>query len=260
MDSFTTVGAGWSLYLKERLGHNIPRGDSSGSVSPFPGVPVLVCKEGLQYGRPLPRRARSAAAAAAGGTRRAGARRGRGRGAAGAPLALPGSTCCRPRYKGGRGLIAARPSAFHVSTGRRQLQVPPPWPSDAFLGKWCLVSSEGFEEYMKELGVGMAMRKMGSMAKPDVYIIKDGDTITIKTESTFKTSQFSFKLGEKFEENTLDGRKTQTLVSFKDDGSLIQEQEWDGKKTTITRKLVDGQLVVECDMNGVKCVRVYQKA
>uniref|UniRef100_A0A8C2TI37 Fatty acid binding protein 5 n=2 Tax=Coturnix japonica TaxID=93934 RepID=A0A8C2TI37_COTJA len=131
---------------------------------------------------------------------------------------------------------------------------------DAFLGKWCLVSSEGFEEYMKELGVGMAMRKMGSMAKPDVYIIKDGDTITVKTESTFKTSQFSFKIGEKFEENTLDGRKTQTLVSLKDDGSLIQEQEWDGKKTIITRKLVDGQLVVECDMNGVKCVRVYQKA
>lgn len=36
----------------------------------------------------------------------------------------------------------------------------------------------------------------------------------------------------------------QTLVSLKDDGSLLQEQEWDGKKTTITRKLVDGQLVV----------------
>ncbi|KFW78663.1 Fatty acid-binding protein, epidermal, partial [Manacus vitellinus] len=106
-------------------------------------------------------------------------------------------------------------------------------------------------------GVGMAMRKMGSMAKPDVYIIKDGDTITMKTESTFKTSQVSFKLDEKFEENTLDGRKTQTLVSLKDDGSL---KEWDGKKTIITRKLVDGQLVVECDMNGVKCVRVYQKA
>lgn len=56
------------------------------------------------------------------------------------------------------------------------------------------------------------MRKMGSMAKPDVYIIKDGDTITIKTESTFKTSQFSFRLGEKFEESTLDGRKTQVSM------------------------------------------------
>lgn len=53
---------------------------------------------------------------------------------------------------------------------------------------------------------------MGSMAKPDVYIIQDGDTITMKTESTFKTSQFSFKLGEKFEENTLDGRKTQVSI------------------------------------------------
>ncbi|KFZ67342.1 Fatty acid-binding protein, epidermal, partial [Podiceps cristatus] len=104
-------------------------------------------------------------------------------------------------------------------------------------------------------GVGMAMRKMGSMAKPDVYIIKDGDTITVKTESTFKTSQFSFKLGEKFEENTLDGRKTQ--VSIRD---FLLKKHRDGKKTIITRKLVDGQLVVECDMNGVKCVRVYQKA
>ncbi|XP_059692346.1 fatty acid-binding protein 5 [Gavia stellata] len=189
------------------------------------------------------------------------------------------------RGLGGEGAGARRPPhwlfpAAHVAgpaikTAAAPLQpvlLPPRFPRDtasssaaamaidAFLGKWCLISSEGFEEYMKELGVGMAMRKMGSMAKPDVYIIKDGDTITVKTESTFKTSQFSFKLGEKFEENTLDGRKTQTLVSLKDDGSLIQEQEWDGKKTIITRKLVDGQLVVECDMNGVKCVRVYQKA
>ncbi|KFQ32992.1 Fatty acid-binding protein, epidermal, partial [Merops nubicus] len=110
-------------------------------------------------------------------------------------------------------------------------------------------------------GVGMAMRKMGSMAKPDVYIIKDGDTITVKTESTFKTSQFSFKLGEKFEENTLDGRKTQvSILHFLFKTTILWDDEVDGKKTIITRKLVDGQLVVECDMNGVKCVRVYQKA
>ncbi|XP_030409204.1 fatty acid-binding protein 5-like [Gopherus evgoodei] len=130
---------------------------------------------------------------------------------------------------------------------------------DDFVGKWSLISSEGFDEYMKELGVGMALRKMGSMAKPDVYIIKDGDTITIKTESTFKSSQLSFKLGEKCEENTLDGRKVQTLITF-DGNTLIQLQQWDGKESTITRKIEDGKLVVECDMNGCKCKRVYQKA
>ncbi|XP_053875303.1 fatty acid-binding protein 5-like [Malaclemys terrapin pileata] len=130
---------------------------------------------------------------------------------------------------------------------------------DDFVGKWSLISSEGFEEYMKELGVGVALRKMGSMAKPDVYISKDGDTITIKTESTFKSSQLSFKLGEKCEENTLDGRKVQTLVTL-DGNTLTQLQQWDGKDSTITRKIEDGKLVVECDMNGCKCKRVYQKA
>uniref|UniRef100_A0A8C8RP44 Fatty acid binding protein 5 n=1 Tax=Pelusios castaneus TaxID=367368 RepID=A0A8C8RP44_9SAUR len=130
---------------------------------------------------------------------------------------------------------------------------------DEFVGKWTLISSEGFDEYMKALGVGVALRKMGSVAKPDVYITKDGDTITIKTESTFKSSQLSFKLGEKCEENTLDGRKVQTLVTL-NDGTLTQLQQWDGKETTITRKIEDGKLVVECDMNGCKSKRVYQKA
>ncbi|XP_048363678.1 fatty acid-binding protein 5-like [Sphaerodactylus townsendi] len=131
---------------------------------------------------------------------------------------------------------------------------------EVFLGKWCLASSEGFEEFMKELGVSMAMRKMGSMAKPDVIISKDGDTFTVKTESTFKTSEFSFKLNEKFMEDTIDGRKTETVITLGDDNVLTQVQKWDGKEATITRKVVDGKLIVECDMNNVKCTRVYKKA
>ncbi|KAG6928111.1 myelin P2 protein, partial [Chelydra serpentina] len=130
---------------------------------------------------------------------------------------------------------------------------------DDFVGKWSLVSSDGFEEYMKELNVTMVLRKMGSVAKPDVYISKDGDTITIKTESTLKSSQLSFKLGEKCEENTLDGRKVQTLITL-NGNTLTQLQQWDGKESTITRKIEDGKLVVECDMNGCKCKRLYQKA
>ncbi|XP_042317266.1 fatty acid-binding protein 5 [Sceloporus undulatus] len=130
---------------------------------------------------------------------------------------------------------------------------------DAFLGKWRLLSSEGFDEYMKTLGVSMPMRKLGSMAKPDITISREGDKYTVKTESTFKTSEFCFKLGEKFEEDTLDGRKTQTLITLDDNNVLTQHQQWDGKETTITRKIVDGKLVVECVMDGVKCTRVYQK-
>ncbi|XP_028924146.1 fatty acid-binding protein 5 [Ornithorhynchus anatinus] len=128
-----------------------------------------------------------------------------------------------------------------------------------FVGKWCLVDSKHFEEYMKELGVGMALRKVGALAKPDVYISVDGDNVTIKTESTMKTSQFSCKLGEKFEETTADGRKTQTVCNFVD-GALVQHQAWDGKESTITRKIEGGKLVVVCVMNSVTCTRTYEKA
>ncbi|TEA26148.1 hypothetical protein DBR06_SOUSAS8510029, partial [Sousa chinensis] len=50
--------------------------------------------------------------------------------------------------------------------------------------------------------------------------------LAIKTESPLKTTQFSWNLGEKFEETTDDGRKTQTVCSF----PLVQRQQWDGKE------------------------------
>ncbi|KAI5937406.1 Fatty acid-binding protein 5 [Manis javanica] len=127
-----------------------------------------------------------------------------------------------------------------------------------FVGTWLLVESKGFDEYMKEVGVGMALRKVGAMAKPDCIISSDGKNLTIKTESTLKTSQFSCNLGEKFEETTADGRKTQTVCNFAN-GALVQHQEWDGKERTVTRKLRDGTLVVESIMNNVTCTWAYEK-
>ncbi|CAD7671196.1 unnamed protein product [Nyctereutes procyonoides] len=89
----------------------------------------------------------------------------------------------------------------------------------------------------------MALRKVGAMAKPDCIISSDKN-LTIKTESTLKT--------------TADGRKTQTVCNFTD-GALVQHQEWDGKESTITRRLEDGKLVVECVMNNVTCTWICEK-
>jgi len=49
---------------------------------------------------------------------------------------------------------------------------------------------------------------MAGVAKPNVTISINGDVITIKTESTFKNTEISFKLGEEFDEITADDRKT----------------------------------------------------
>ncbi|XP_010376776.1 fatty acid-binding protein 12 [Rhinopithecus roxellana] len=129
---------------------------------------------------------------------------------------------------------------------------------DQLQGTWKSVSCENFEEYLKELGIGRASRKLGCLAKPTVTISTGGDVITIKTKSIFKNNEISFKLGEEFEEVTPSGHKTKSKVTL-DKESLIQVQNWDGKETTITRKLVDGKMVVESAVNSVICTRTYEK-
>ncbi|XP_054840903.1 myelin P2 protein-like [Eublepharis macularius] len=127
-----------------------------------------------------------------------------------------------------------------------------------FVGSWKLVSSENFDDYMKELGVGLATRKLGSLAKPKVIISMKGDVVTIRTESAFKSTQITFKLGQEFEETTADDRKTKTVITL-EKGSLVQVQKWNGKESTIRRKLVDGKMVVECIMKNITCRRVYER-
>ncbi|XP_052507895.1 fatty acid-binding protein 12 [Budorcas taxicolor] len=129
---------------------------------------------------------------------------------------------------------------------------------DLFQGTWKSISCENFEEYMKELGIGRASRKLGCLAKPTVTIMTKEDLITIKTKSIFKNNEISFKLGEEFEETTPGGHKTKSTVIL-DDGSLIQVQDWDGKEITIRRKLVDEKLVVESMVNNVTCTRTYER-
>lgn len=115
---------------------------------------------------------------------------------------------------------------------------------DAFCATWKLVESENFDDYMKALGqwraymvcygfcllflfyffgsecwnalgfpcvlcapgVGFATRQVGNVTKPTVIISQDDDKVVIRTQSTFKNTEISFKLGEEFDETTADDR------------------------------------------------------
>uniref|UniRef100_A0A3Q2PFZ0 Cellular retinoic acid-binding protein 1 n=1 Tax=Fundulus heteroclitus TaxID=8078 RepID=A0A3Q2PFZ0_FUNHE len=114
---------------------------------------------------------------------------------------------------------------------------------DKFVGTWKMISSENFDDYMKALGVGFATRQVGNRTKPNfVMSLDDQGTISMKSQSAFKTTEVKFKLDEPFDETTADDRKTRTLVSL-DNGKLIQKQSWDGKETSIEREIADGKLV-----------------
>ena len=50
---------------------------------------------------------------------------------------------------------------------------------------------------------------MGNMAKPNLVIsVDDAGMVSMKSETTFKTTEIKFKLNEEFDETTADGRKT----------------------------------------------------
>ncbi|KAK1173563.1 myelin P2 protein-like [Acipenser oxyrinchus oxyrinchus] len=129
---------------------------------------------------------------------------------------------------------------------------------DQFIGTWKMVATENFDNYMKALGVSFVNRQAGNLAKPYLIFSVEGDTVCMKSQSTFKTSEVKFKLGEEFEETTADDRKTKTKITL-ENGKLMQKQLWDGKQTTLERELKDGKLVARCIMGNVVATRTYEK-
>lgn len=66
--------------------------------------------------------------------------------------------------------------------------------------------SDGSLFFLGGLGVGFATRQVGNVTKPTVIISSEGDKVVIRTQSTFKNTEISFKLGEEFDETTPDDR------------------------------------------------------
>jgi hypothetical protein len=131
--------------------------------------------------------------------------------------------------------------------------------ANKFLGTWHLETSENFDEYMKAVEVSFMMRKLGSLAKPNVTISLNGNTWSIKGVTTFSTSEAVFQLGEEFEETTADGRKVMSTFVLGEDGKLVQTQT--GKvPSTITRELTDDNtLVCTCIAKDVTSKRIYKR-
>lgn len=109
---------------------------------------------------------------------------------------------------------------------------------------------------MHIIGVGLVLRKMGNTVSPTLELTKEGDEYTLHTVSTFKSTAIKFKLGEEFDEETLDGRKVKSIITM-DGNKLIQEQKGD-KAHTIVREFTDSSLVaVSAQFAGLRklCVR-----
>lgn len=126
-----------------------------------------------------------------------------------------------------------------------------------FLGKkYKLYNSENFDEFMKALGVGLMTRKMGSTVSPVVELTEDNGLYTLKTTSTFKNSEIKFKLGEEFDEETVDGRKVKSVCTL-EGNKLIQMQKGE-KQSTIEREFTAAEMKAIMKVDDIVCTRVYK--
>merc|ERR1712114_90070 len=95
---------------------------------------------------------------------------------------------------------------------------------DAFKGKYERTSADNYEELLKLLDVNFLLRKAATVSTPVMEISENDGVFTIKSSTTMKTTEMSFKLGEPFDETTPDGREVTGLANI-EDGKLVITQK-----------------------------------
>ncbi|XP_042194519.1 fatty acid-binding protein, heart isoform X1 [Callorhinchus milii] len=126
-------------------------------------------------------------------------------------------------------------------------------------GTWRMIESTNFDAYMRALGVNFKTRQVGNVSRPTTVIKVDANLITLKTMSTFKSTEINFQLDREFNEITADGRDVKSLVTWSN-GKLIHIQKWNGRQTTLLREIKDSYMILTLTLDDVVCTRKYEKA
>ncbi|CAF0937830.1 unnamed protein product [Rotaria sordida] len=132
---------------------------------------------------------------------------------------------------------------------------------EALKGTWEYVDGENFDDYMKELGVGMATRLAAKGIKPRLIISDNGGKWNLRAESTLKTTSYDFTPGVEFDETTPDGREVKSTINFEGDKWVHTTTDKNGKRSVVQRYIDDkGQQMIDMECGSVKARRWYKRS
>uniref|UniRef100_A0A914DW57 Lipocalin/cytosolic fatty-acid binding domain-containing protein n=1 Tax=Acrobeloides nanus TaxID=290746 RepID=A0A914DW57_9BILA len=134
--------------------------------------------------------------------------------------------------------------------------------AEKFVGKWNFVESENIDDFMKQVGVSLALRTIVAKLKPVLEVTVNGNHCKLVSTSTFKTIVTEFELGVEFDEETPFGPKMKTTFTL-ENGKLIKVQNpvSAGDKATRTESYVEGDnFIMEMECEGVKAKRIFTRA
>merc|ERR1739848_178905 len=134
---------------------------------------------------------------------------------------------------------------------------------EALKGQWVRDSADNYDKLLKELAVNWLLRTAAQASTPVMDITEEGGEWTIKSSTTLKTVELKFKLGEKFEETTPDGREVESVSTF-ENGKLVIKQtaKKAGQKSTTSVRELDGdslKYTITVGGSDVVCVQMFSR-
>lgn len=115
-----------------------------------------------------------------------------------------------------------------------------------------------FDDYMRKLGVNFFLIGIGNLVSPTVELRKlPNDKYKLITESTFRNTVIEFKLGEEFDEETVDGRNVKSVMTL--ENNVLTQKQGGTPPSTIVREFNENEMVAKMSVYDVVATRKYRK-
>merc|ERR1711887_316121 len=128
-------------------------------------------------------------------------------------------------------------------------------------GNYTQISNEGYEDFLKALGVSFLLRKAAMASTPVMTITEAGGNWTMITKTSMKSIELKFRLGEEFEEDTTDGRHCKTTVTLEGNKmTTTQKATKKGEKdVVVVREFAGDTITYTATCEGVSSVQKYKR-
>lgn len=128
-------------------------------------------------------------------------------------------------------------------------------------GRYVLVESENFDEYLKSCGVNFIVRAIAKKFKPVLDIFRDDEYWVWKSETPLKTIVVRFRLDEEFETDFPDGsgRKILVTATQEENNKIVMNQQLEGRTILDVKEFTEDGMITTIRQGNVVAVRKYNR-
>lgn len=127
------------------------------------------------------------------------------------------------------------------------------------VGRYELVSSDNYGEFLKAMGVGSIQRNLAEKARPTVEISIDDGIWTVRTLTALENSEIRFEPGKQFTEQLEHGGGPVPSVARLADEKLLRVRTHGADVSTIISEFFPTELRQVFSASGVTATRVYRR-